>query len=348
MRAVVTEGVESMHLRDVPEPGAPAAGQVVVRPTAIGLCGSDFHFYDGGLSPEAGGNLFPRIQGHEVAAVVESVAAGSSFEPGQPVALMPITSCGHCYPCSVGRGNACDNFSLIGIHTDGGLQDLMTVAEDKVFPTAVSDPAVAALSEPVSVAVRAVNRGRVASGETVVVLGAGPIGQSICLAARDRDARVLVVDLLESRLEMARAMGADGAVWNDDVVAYAREWSGGEGPAVVFDATGVPAAVRAAVDMAASAARVVQVGMSVHEVGLRIGSFTEKELDMLGVSCCGGSDFADAVSLVERNAALLDGMVSHRFPLEGTPEALVYAMQNPTEVMKVVISPGGSEPCTTT
>ena len=192
-----------------------------------------------------------------------------------------------------------------------------------------------------SIAVRAVRRGRVAAGETVVVLGAGPIGQSVCLAALDLGARVLVVDLLDTRLELSRSMGAGTVVWSDDLVAYARDWSGGEGPAVVVDATGVPQAVRAAVDMAASAARVVQVGMSVSEVSLRIGSFTEKELDMLGVSCCGGGDFAEAVALVERSAGLLDGMVSHRFPLEGTPEALVYAMQNPTEVMKVVISPGG-------
>jgi threonine dehydrogenase-like Zn-dependent dehydrogenase len=341
MRAVITEGVEAMHVRDVEEPPPPGPGQVLLRPTAVGLCGSDFHFYDGGLSPEAGGDLFPRIQGHEVAATVEAVGDAVRLETGQPVAVMPITSCGECYPCSVGRGNACDNFSLIGIHTDGGLQDLFTVAADKVFPTAVSDPAVAALSEPVSIAVRAVRRGRVEAGETVVVLGAGPIGQSVCLAALDRDARVLVVDLLDTRLDLARAMGADAVVWSDDLVAYARDWSGGEGPAVVVDATGVPQAVRAAVDMAASAARVVQVGMSVSEVSLRIGSFTEKELDMLGVSCCGGGDFAEAVALVERNAGLLDGMVSHRFPLEGTPEALVYAMQNPTEVMKVVISPGG-------
>jgi len=164
------------------------------------------------------------------------------------------------------------------------------VAEDHVFPIAVDDAAIAALAEPISIGVRAVHRARIEEGERVVVLGAGPIGQSVCLAARDREASVLVVDPLERRLGMSCAMGAEAVVWTDadDVIAHAREWSGGEGPPVVVDATGVPQAVRAAVDMAASAGRVVQVGMSVDEVGLRIGSFTEKELDMLGVSCCGG------------------------------------------------------------
>jgi len=121
------------------------------------------------------------------------------------------------------------------------------------------------------------------------------------------------------------------------VVQRAREWSGGEGPPVVFDATGVPDAVRAMVEMAASAARVVQVGMSGDEVSLKVGSFTEKELDMLGVCCCGGGEFGDAVAAVERNAGTVKDMISHEFALDEAPEAMAFAMGNPSDVMKVVI-----------
>jgi L-gulonate 5-dehydrogenase len=154
---------------------------------------------------------------------------------------------------------------------------------------------------------------------------------------------LLVVDPLESRLDFAREMGAETFAWSDaeQVVAHAREWAGGEGAPVVVDATGVPAAVRAGVEMAASAGRVVQVGMSGEEVTLRLGHLTEKELDLLGVSCCGSTEFAEAVRLVERNAAFLERLISHEFPLERAPEALVYAMENPTEVMKVVIRGAG-------
>ena len=125
-----------------------------------------------------------------------------------------------------------------------------------------------------------------------------------------------------------------------DVVARAREWGGPGGPPVAVDVTGVPAAVRAMVDMVASAGRAVQVGMSTHEVPLRIGSLTEKEIDVLGVSCCDAQDFADAVGVVERNGRAIRALISHEFPMAEAPEALSFAIDNPTEVMKVVIVNG--------
>jgi threonine dehydrogenase-like Zn-dependent dehydrogenase len=345
VRAVVTQDVGSMALLDVPEPGAPGPGEVVVAPEAVGICGSDFHFFAGELSDAAGGSQFPRIQGHEVGAVVTAVGpeCRDGLAVGTRVAVWPLIHCGECYPCRVGRLNTCDNFRLVGIHDDGGLQERLVLPQTHVFEIAVDNPAVAALVEPVSIAMRAVNRGRVGDGERVVVLGAGPIGQSVAVAALDRGASVLLVDPLESRLELGRSLGAESFAWSgvDDVVAHARDWSGGEGPPVVVDATGVPDAVRAAVEMAASAGRVVQVGMSNHEVPLRIGSFTEKELDMLGVSCCVSTEFAEAVDVVERHAGALAALVSHEFGLERAPDALVYAMENPTEVMKVVIRADG-------
>ena len=341
MIAAVTEAVRAMRIRDVPEPSDPGPGEVVVRPTAVGICGSDFHFFEGHLSEHAGGPGFPRVQGHEVAATVEAVGEGcrAGLAAGQPVALFPLTACGHCYPCRIGRSNVCVNFSLIGIHEDGGLQEHLRIAETQVFPIAVESPAIAALVEPVSIAMRAVHRGRITEGERVVVFGAGPIGQSLLVAARDRGASVLLVDPLDKRLELARALGSETVRWTtaDDVVVHARRWSGGEGPEVVIDATGVPDAVRAAVELVTPAGRVVQVGMSGDEVALRLGSFTEKELDVVGVACCGTGEFAEAVDLTERNAEQLARLVSHEFPLSEAPQALQFAMETPSEVMKVVI-----------
>jgi threonine dehydrogenase-like Zn-dependent dehydrogenase len=343
MRAAVTEGVRAMALVDRPEPGSPGPGQVLVAPEAVGICGSDYHFFAGELSDAAGGSQFPRVQGHEVGATVVAVGpdCGAGLQAGGRVALLPLHACGRCYPCSVGRPNTCDNFELIGIHVDGGLQERLVVAEEQVYPIGVSDPALAALVEPVSIAVRAVNRARVlaGSGERVVVLGAGPIGQCVCLVARERGAEVLIVDLQESRLELARALGAETLVWTgvSEVVGFARRWAGPAGPLVAIDATGAAPAVRAMVEMVASAGRAVQVGMSGDEVTLRLGSLTEKELDLLGVSCCNADEFGEAVAVVERNVAWLARLVSHRFALERAPEALAFAMGNPTEVMKVVI-----------
>jgi len=341
MRAAVTHAPGSMELRDdVPEPGPPGAGEVVVRPEAVGICGSDFHFFSGELHELVGATL-PRVQGHEVAATIEATGPGCRDElaPGTRVALWPLTPCGACYPCSIGRGNVCDRFQLIGIHVDGGLQERLTMPEGQVFPTAEDRPEVAALTEPVSIAVRAVHRARVADGERVVVFGAGPIGQATAIAALERGAAVLLVDRLERRLELGRAAGAEAVPWTgpDEIVGLAREWAGGGGPPVVIDATGAPAAIRAAVDMAASAGRVVIVGMGPGEVPLRVGSFTEKELDVLGTSVCNRDEFAAAVALVERNRDRLAPLVTHEFPLDRAPDALVYAMENPTDVMKVAI-----------
>jgi threonine dehydrogenase-like Zn-dependent dehydrogenase len=330
-----------MEVLDVPEPPPPGPGEVIVRPDAVGICGSDFHFFSGELQIFEG-SPYPRIQGHEFTGTIEQLGPETSERVGvgDRVSILPLSNCGECYPCRVGRGNVCDNFSLIGIHTDGGLQERLRVPESQVFSIATDQPATAALAEPFSIGVRTMHRARVADGERVVIIGAGPIGQASHLLARERGASTLLVDRLQSRLDLGRATGAEGLVWEDreQVVAACREWSGGEGPPLVIDATGVPDPIRAAVDMVASAGRVTVVGMSGDQVPLRIGTFTEKEVDLLGVSCCGPEEFGEAVRFVEGHETQLQPLITRQFPLERAPEALAYAMDNPAEVMKVVIT----------
>jgi threonine dehydrogenase-like Zn-dependent dehydrogenase len=346
MRAAVTRGVGAMEVVDVAEPADPGPGQVLVRSEAVGICGSDYHFLLGELSESAGGGVspFPKIQGHECGATIEAIGPDCrpELEIASRVAIYPLHACGHCYPCSIGRPNTCDNFTLIGIHLDGGLQERLVIGQAQVFPIDVDNPAIAAMAEPVSIAVRAVNRAAIRPGERAVVLGAGPIGQCICLVARERGAEVLVIDLQESRLAVSHEIGAETFQWRGaaEAVAFARQWAGPAGPPVAFDATGAAAAVQAMVAMVASAGRAVQVGMSNEDAPIRVGSLTEKELDLLGVSCCGQQEFADAVSVVERNGKLLACLISHEFALEQAPEAIRYAMSNPAEVMKVVIRSG--------
>jgi threonine dehydrogenase-like Zn-dependent dehydrogenase len=244
MRAAVTEGRKTMRIVDVPDPGEPGPGEVLVRPEAVGLCGSDFHYFLGDLGAVDDSGLYPRIQGHEAAGVLEALGsdAPAHLEVGQRVAIWPLGSCGQCYPCRIGRSNACTNISLVGVHRDGALQERLRLPAAQVFPVGDQDSSVAALIEPVSIAVRSVVRGRVAAGEKVVVFGAGPIGQAIAAAAIDRGASVLLLDRQLSRLERGRATGAEFLALEDgaDVVAAAREWSGEEGPEVVFEATGAP------------------------------------------------------------------------------------------------------------
>jgi threonine dehydrogenase-like Zn-dependent dehydrogenase len=330
-----------MEVLDVPEPPPPGPGDVIVRPDAVGICGSDFHFFAGELQIFEG-SPYPRIQGHEFTGTIEELGPETTgrLGVGDRVSILPLSNCGECYPCRVGRGNVCDNFSLIGIHTDGGLQERLRIPETQVFAIATDEPATAALAEPFSIGVRTMHRARVADGERVVIIGAGPIGQASHLLARERGASTLLVDRLQSRLDLAAASGAEGLIWEDrdQVVEACREWSGGEGPPLVIDATGVPDPIRAAVDMVASAGRVTVVGMSGEDVPLRIATFTEKEVDLLGVSCCGPEEFIEAVRFVEAHQDQLQPLITRQFSLERAPEALAFAMENPADVMKVVIT----------
>jgi L-gulonate 5-dehydrogenase len=335
VRAAVTLEASSMAVVDAAEPAAPGPGEAIVRPEAVGICGSDFHFYLGEL-----GLPFPRIQGHEVSALVDEVGEGcAGLSQGDRVALWPIVPCGRCYPCRIGRESACASIQILGIHFDGGLQECLRMPASHLVPVGDLEPATAAFVEPMSIAVRTVSRGRVEPGERVVILGAGPIGQAVSIAARDRGASVLVADRIAERLGRARALGAEAALTaaDADLHGAVRDWAGEDGPAVVVDATGAPGAIRAAVEVVATAGRVVVAGISDEEVRLPVAAFTAKELDVLGTSTCSPEDFRQAVDLVRRRRGEVSQLVTHEFPLERAPEALEFAMRNPHETMKVVV-----------
>jgi threonine dehydrogenase-like Zn-dependent dehydrogenase len=375
MRAVVTRRAGTMEVGEVADPGEPGAGQVIVRPEAVGICGSDLHFLTGELAtPPEFGPQYPRVQGHEFAGVVEALGPGCppDLAVGQRVAVHPLSSCGRCRACRIGRGNACPNFRLVGVHVDGALADRVTVAAEQVFGVGDLPPSIAAFCEPMSIAVRALERGRVAAEERVVVLGAGPIGQAVTIGALDRGARVLITDVAAGRLVPAAAAGADvlhvGEVGTREVdtgkidagkidagkidtgkidtgkidtVATAREWSGDEGPAVVVDCTGHPPAIAEGVAMVSPAGRVVVVGISHEQVALPVDAFTRKELDLLGSTVCTAPDFAEAVRLVGRHRAQVERLVTHQAPLVEAPAAVEHAMRHPGDVLKLVIRTEG-------
>jgi threonine dehydrogenase-like Zn-dependent dehydrogenase len=333
-----------MEVVDVPEPGPAEPGCVVVRPEAIGICGSDFHYFHGDLGSLTDDELYPRIQGHEFSAIVEDV--GPDCPPalacGQRVAVWPVIACGSCHACLLGRGNACERIMLIGIHRDGALQQRLSIPAAQAFPVTGTDARLTAFVEPMSIAVRTVVRGRVAAGERVLVLGAGPIGQAVAIAALDRGASVLMADRIASRLERGRSSGAGLALLEpgDDLVARAREWAGGELPEVVVEATGAQEPMRAALEAVAQTGRVLVVGLSTHEVPLRIGALPFRELDVLGVSTCNAEDFAEAAALVARRSSAVEPLITHEYALEEAPAAIAFAIGNPEQAMKVLVHAG--------
>jgi L-gulonate 5-dehydrogenase len=345
VRAIMTLGRGVMEPAEVSAPAEPGPGRVRIRPEAVGVCGSDFHFLTGELvTPPEFGPQYPRVQGHEVAGTIAALGPGSppDLRPGQRVAVYPLSSCGRCRACRTGRPNACPDFRLIGIHVDGALQEQLEVAADQVFPVGDLDPVTSAFCEPMSIAVRALERGRVVEGEEIVVLGAGPIGQAVTIAARDRGVGVLLADVMPARLELGRLAGADTVVLSDGdptaLDARARSLPGGEGPHAVIDCTGAPSAIRAGVDVVGSTGRVVVVGISHREVVLPVNAFTEREIDLLGSTVYLADEFAEAVRIVESHQEQVRRLITHRTPLSGAVAAIVHAMENPGQVMKLVVT----------
>ena len=293
------------------------------------------------LLPRDLGGAFPRVQGHEFSAIVEAAGEGCppGLAPGRRVAVWPLSACGECHACAIGRENACERISLIGIHSDGALQERLVVPAAQTFAVDGLDARLTAFIEPTSIAVRTVARGRVAAGEHVLVLGAGPIGQAVAIASLDRGAVVLVADRIESRLELARGYGCEVVLMGagEDIASRARTWAGGEAPEVVVEATGATEPMRMALDAVAQAGRVVVVALSGHDVPLPVGQLAFRELDLLGVSVCTAAEFEEAAALVKRWAHAVAPLLTHDFPLEEAPEAIAYASANPAEVMKAVV-----------
>ena len=324
MRAAVTEARETIRIVDVPDPGEPGEGEVVVRPEAVGLCGSDFHYFLGHIGSVEESKLFPRIFGHEAAGILEAVGPGCSPElrPGERVAMWPLVACGHCYPCRIGRSNACVNISLIGVHTRRGASG----------PAAHSGHAGLPGGRPRSgggsahrAGVDRRPRDRPRPG------GEGREGGRLRRRTdrsghhRRRRGQGRVRAARRPRAEPARAREDHGSRRcsrsrrGTIPSPAALEWAGSDGPAVVFEATGAAQVARTAMELVAQAGRVVIVGLGSDDAPLRISDLAFKEIDLLGVSCCNAGEFGDAVSLVARRHDVLAGLVTHEFPLRAGP-----------------------------
>ncbi len=340
MRAAVTVQPREMKVVDVEEPQAEPE-QAILRVDTVGLCGSDVHFF-GGHHPYAS---YPRVQGHEFSGVVEQLPERyrGELHVGDLVAVEPLVTCGTCFPCRRGSRNCCVRMQTFGVHRGGALAERIAVPVELCFPAPRLDGELAALVEPTSIALQALARSGASAGDRVVVLGGGPIGLCIAIAALDVDAEVLVVERLDSRLRVAADLGMQAVVdpGSEDVASAVARFTDGDGPAVVIEATGVPALVRLAVDLVAPSGTVVVVGLSEHEVSIPVITFTRKELNLLGSRNNSGR-FAAAVELADRQRDRLRRLVSHRFDLESAPEAIALLSDSPAEAMKVLVAPARS------
>ncbi|HRO94845.1 MULTISPECIES: alcohol dehydrogenase catalytic domain-containing protein [Micrococcaceae] len=317
MQQAVTTSRRVIEYRDVADP-TPAPGTAVIAMHAVTLCGTDLHIWDDDYATE-----LPIIQGHEAAGTIQALDPadkGGVWRVGDRVAISPMSYCGTCYACSVGRVNACRHMSVYGCYEDGSLVTAQAVPLEKLYrvPDRV-DLGLAPLSEPISIAMQAVQRGRAQAGEKVLVSGAGPIGLLATVYLKDLGCDVTVADVNPTRLALALGMGADRALEvSPGNFPTAAQQAGlatltnGNGPSLVIDATGAPASVATGVDLVATAGRVVCVGISDAELRLTLRTVPVKELDLLG-SRNSQNLIGQALDLLDRYQQVIAPMITHRF-----------------------------------
>ena len=261
---------------------APGAGEVAVRIQRAGICGSDMHILHGS-NPFA---RYPRLIGHEMAGVVEAVGPDvSTLVCGDHVVIDPVVSCGHCYPCRIGRTNVCANLQVFGVHRDGGFRNHMVAPAANALKISKDLPfAIAALAEPLSIAANVLSRTGCEAIDTVLIYGAGTVGLTVLQVAKMFGARCIVADIDAARLERARAFGADVTIHSGEqsVPEMVAGEMDGLGPSLVIDGAGVPALLAEACRMASPAGRIGLLGFSPQPTPVVQQAIVSKELTIVG------------------------------------------------------------------
>jgi L-iditol 2-dehydrogenase len=330
MRVARLHGKMDLRLHDEERP-RPGPGEVLVRVGAVGVCGSDIHWFaDGGI--DAVRVTRPFVPGHEF---------GGTTEDGRRVAVDPAIPCGACRPCVEGDVNLCEAIRFAGDgRSDGGLGEWIAWPERCLVPLPAGLTEVdGAMLEPLGVAIHAVDLGHLRTGASVGVFGCGPIGLLLLQVARLSGARLFATDLPSRphRLEAARALGAQVFAAEDGREGGAIRDASGGGLDTVFEAAGEQAAVDAAVEAARPGARVVLGGIPATErISFLSGTARRKGLTLLLVRRM-GHVYARAIQLVAGGHVDVRSLVTHRFPLAQIAAAFDAAVRRTGH--KVVFEP---------
>lgn len=285
--------------------------EVKVQTKRVGLCGSDLHFYHG-TNPLA---VYPRIIGHEVTGEVVAVGATvTQLKVGSRVVINPTRSCRHCYACKNGAPNVCESLSVFGIHEDGGMRDYFKIDQQQCFelPDSITwDQAV--LCEPYTIGTNSTKRANIQIGETLLVHGAGTIGLTCLQLAKIRGARVLITDISDEKLALAKEKGADLIcnVGKEDLASVINQWTDGEGINRVIDAVCTNQTFESSLEVTSTMATIVLLGLSDQPAQIPQMPITKKQLTItasrLQTNC-----FEPVVRLMETGQIDTTHMVTHR------------------------------------
>ncbi|MBN6058386.1 alcohol dehydrogenase catalytic domain-containing protein, partial [Nonomuraea sp. RK-328] len=339
IRRVLVRSIDDIRIERVPAP-VPGDGELLVRTTLVGVCGSDTH-------AALGHHPFidlPYRPGHEAVGVVISTGGNAEgFAPGDRVVVEPNLSCGRCSQCRSGRYNICQELKVFGCQTPGAMADQFTIPADRVhrIPDGMPDVA-AALIEPLATPVHAVAKAGDLTGRSVAVLGAGPIGLFTVIAARHAGAaRIMATDLMADKLHRALRLGADTALLADDpdLVAGARAALGGPVD-VVFDCVAREQSMAQAVDLVTKGGQIIVVGVgAAGSTPVRLDLIQDREIRVDGTLMYTAEDYRAAISLITLGAVDVGEIVTATFALEEAGEAFAASL-DPKHVKVLVTLEG--------
>jgi (R,R)-butanediol dehydrogenase/meso-butanediol dehydrogenase/diacetyl reductase len=334
MRAVVVAGPRRLTVEQVPDP-TPEPGQVVLRVSACGICGSDLHVHQAGLLPAGA------IMGHEFCG--EVMEGAGALRSGDRVCALPVLSCGRCDRCRSGLGAYCRAQRALGFgQAPGAYAEYVAVAEHETvrLPDGLDDER-AALVEPLAVGLHAVEVGRVQAGERCLVIGAGPIGLAVTLWARHCGAaEVIVSERAAGRRALAERLGATRVVDPErESLAALLARSAPEGADVVFEAVGAPGLIQQCIERVRFRGRVVVAGVCITPDTFQPGPAVLKEAALHFVLAYERRDFQRTVELLDRGRIDPAAMVTDRIGLAAVPAAFA-ELEHPADQCKVLVRPG--------
>ncbi|HSU32559.1 MAG TPA: galactitol-1-phosphate 5-dehydrogenase [Bryobacteraceae bacterium] len=343
MKALLLSEYRHLELADVPEPSV-SANDILIRVKACGICGSDVHGYDG----STGRRIPPIVMGHEASGVVEKTGRDvEGFREGDRVTFDSTVYCGHCFFCKRGEVNLCDHREVLGVSTPdfrrmGAFAEYVTVPQHIVYRLPDSLPfAKAAMVEAVGVAVHAVALTPVSINDTALVVGAGMIGCLVLQAARLAGCgRIIVVDIDDSRLQMAAGLGATDLVNSKtrDAVATVRELTGGRGADIALECVGTTPTVQVAIEATRKGGAVTLVGNVAPKVEIPLQSVVSRQIRLQGSAASSG-EYPVCMDLLARGAIRVDSLLTATAPLEQGPSWFERLYNREPNLLKVVLEP---------
>ena len=337
MKAVMIEKPWAIKVveREVPQL---KDGEALIKVKAAGICGSDIGAFRGTNNLVS----YPRVIGHEIAGEIVALKGDNpkGFSVGDRVVVDPYLYCGHCYACSIGRTNCCEDLHVLGVHVDGGMAEYYAHPSSMLvkMPEGMSWE-MAAMAEPLTISLHGVHRGKIAKDEYALFYGAGPIGMLAALVAKLYGATPIVVDLVEERLEFVKSLGIEYTInsGKENVVERVREITKGKMVQCVMEATGANACIRQALDVVCNAGRIVYTGWPKKTTDFPTDIITKKELDIRGGRTSAG-EFEEALEIINEDKIPVKALLTKCISVSEAPETVIDIEKNPGNYMKVVVT----------